>query len=405
MCLKIADEKSSLNRHLNELAVAVVDDNPDDDMEDEIRKTNQFNQLKRKKMIVKYKVLVTFMDVLFRGLQCENIDRNDSVLITRPSTMKLAKLIMETLPGTLGTDPSVQHDCVEMFNAFLAILREIHQPLTDFIRPNIQKVVKCNKCKKVVKTPFTEDHGTILYFGSDTLSNQWKNKVVPVKALRSNAYYFEMTKKHQGTFADITIQDIMDNIHVLSLDDDTWIRSLPELDLEENESEESDDNKLKRWNEISGLNCSKLNCTSGKYTRSHQLVGINDMILVSSHAMGESVNLVDGELTEEGQVLDIKIHGHGYRTLVPKFWPTNVDEVGELKLGRKLMKLRLDVIIFRTSNLNSNSGHFIMSVRNEGRACKESVDKWTTIDDEEITPGLPNKYEFFPTLYIFVKRS
>ena len=405
MCLKIADKKSSLNKELNELAIAVVDDNADEDMQQEIMKTNQLNILKRKNLIVKYEVLVNFMDVLFRGLQCENLDRKNSVLITRPCTLKLAKLIMENDPGPLGTDPSVQHDCMEIFNAFLAILREVHQPLTEFIRPNIQKVLKCSKCKKVVRTPFTEDHGTILFFGSHKLSKQWKDKVVPEEAGRSNAYYFEMTKKHQGTFVDITIQDILDNIHVRSLDDDTMIRSLPKLDEEENEPAETDDDKLKRWNDISGLNCSKLNCTSGKFTHYHQLVGINEMIVVSSHAMGESVNLVDGELTEEGKVIDIKTTGSGYRQLVPKFWPSDVDKVGELKFGRKKVKLRLDVIIFRTSNLNSNSGHFIMSVRNEGRACKESADKWTTFDDEEITPGLPDKNEYFPTLYIFVKRS
>ena len=71
--------------------------------------------------------------------------------------------------------------------------------------------------------------------------------------------------------------------------------------------------------------------------------------------MMTQITPMDAELTEGGQVLDIKIHGCGYRQLIPKFWPTNVDEVGELKLGRKKMKLRLDVMIFRTSNLNINS--------------------------------------------------
>ena len=405
MCSDIADKKSSLSKDLKKLSIPeeCVDD--DYDVQQENDKHNEMNRLKYKNLMVKYEVVVNFMDIFFRGLQCETNRCNENVLITRPYTLKLAKKIMANTPLTLGTDVSQQFDCMEIMNNFIDILHELHEPLASFIIPNLQKVLTCSKCKKKVRSSPIEVYGSVQFFVNEDLLKLWQNMVLPDAATRKNDFYYEMTKKHQGTFLPVKIQTILDNIHPVNVTNDSMTYTLPENDTVENDMVETNEDKLKRWNAITGLKCPNINCTSGSYNTYLELASVNDMIAVSCQAMELNINLQEGELTETGEVIEIENTGSGFRQLVPKFWPTDVDSIGELKCGRKKVKMRLDVIIFRTSNLNSQSGHFIISFRNKGRACKDTKDKWTTIDDDQITTGLPDCIDYYPNLYIFVKTS
>ena len=250
MCSDIADKKSSLNKDLKKLSIPDQCYDDDNDVQLENDKHNDIKMLKYKNLIVKYEVVVNFMDVLFRGLQCENNKCEENVLVTRPYTLKLAKKIMANSPLTLGNDVSQQFDCMEIMNHFIDIIRELHEPLATFIVPNLQKVLTCSQCNKKVRSTPTEVYGSILFFANEDLLNQWQKMVLPDEATRKFDFFYEMTQKHQGTFVPIKLQTILDNIHPVTMTNDSMTFTLPERDTADNDVQETDNEKLKRQTQV-----------------------------------------------------------------------------------------------------------------------------------------------------------
>ena len=164
-------------------------------------------------------------------------------------------------------------------------------------------------------------------------------------------------------------------------------------------------------NKTCSLKCTQKKCSRAKYQMEYCMSKLPPTLAVTFERIVVPHPLKAGDLNQFGDMLE---EDDNSTQLRPKFWISDINEIGELIVDGKKHRLRLTAMILRTSNHSNDDGHFITTVRKSGDLIQpknrrevnsnnmdEDELKWRTYDDLEIKDGLPFKNEYFPLIMFF----